>query len=44
MLEAFEIAMNKITRRTFYNTDKAVGRANLLVLVKKKSTSAKHLQ
>ena len=35
MLEAFEIAMNKITRRTFYNTYKAVGRANLLVSVKK---------
>lgn len=45
MLEAFETAMNKITRTTFYITYKAVGRINLLVSVKKKkSTSAKHLQ
>ena len=36
MLEAFETAMNKITRTTFYITYKAVGRINLLVSVKKK--------
>ena len=37
MLEAFETAMNKITRTTFYITYKAVGRINFLVSVKKKN-------
>lgn len=41
MLEAFETAINKITRTTFYITYKAVGRINLLVSVKKKINISK---
>lgn len=41
MLEAFETAINKITRKTFYITYKAVGRINLLVSVKKKINISK---